>query len=104
MLLLDFSHTLSNNNFNSIADLSVLVKDLITQLWTIGPSIQVYVADSVLSSSSQSLHIFVTISRASSYILRFWNSSQKRHEANLHNEATLPPDTNVNIEQTLDYI
>lgn len=68
MLLLDFSHTLSNNNFNTIADLSVLVKNLITQMCPVGPSIQVYVADSVLSSSSQSLHNFKFDSSHSSSI------------------------------------
>lgn len=54
MLLLDFSHTLSNK-FSTVADLSVVVKDLITQMCPISPIIQVYLADSTVSSSSQSL-------------------------------------------------
>lgn len=91
MLVLNFrafscSHTLSNKKFNAIADLSIPVKDRITQMLPIGPTIQVHVADSILSSSSQRLAVWhlpisVAVSKSSSYILKFSNLSPKLHEA-----------------------
>lgn len=45
----------SNNKFTTFADLSVWVQGHITQTCPIGSSILVYVADSVLSSSVQSV-------------------------------------------------
>lgn len=61
------SHTFSNNKFDTIADLSVLVKHLITQMCPIGPSIQVCVADSILKSLPPS-HLCHSFPNFKSYI------------------------------------
>lgn len=89
-------HTLSNNKVHTIADLSALVESLITHMCPIGPRIQVYVADSIISRAWH-LHISITVSQTS-------NLSPKLHKAMLYNGTTLSPDKNVDFGQTVEDI
>lgn len=62
--------TLYNNKFYTTADLSVVVKDFITQMCSIDPHILIYASDSFPTRSSQSLAEASTIDQVIKYIYR----------------------------------